>query len=303
MLQRGLGRLVLALGHAAVHVGNTLGGQRVGAQIRPAAVVIQAAGVLQLFKHAHGALRGKTCGLQQGVANAVGLALHVTRKAQLVLNRGRLPAHNQGIGRIRALAGRQRAQHHAGNHDGHVLLLLPEHARNVALRHVRELVGHHRGQLIAAAHRTNQPQVHPQIATGQGKGVNALVAAQQNLPGKALADFLRQIAALTRRFHQRLPDAEHIGMQLRVVDIVRVAVERGNDAVAQPALFAGRQVCAIAHAGQGQLGLCTSHIAHTGQTQHRSQQGTAQRRKGEGKWLHGNSGQRHKALCDKNSLL
>ena len=35
----------------------------------------------------------------------------------------------------------------------------------------------------------------------------------------------------------------------------------------------------------------------------RSQQGTAQRRKGEGKWLHGNSGQRHKALCDKNRRL
>jgi hypothetical protein len=63
MLQRrhGVGR-ALAGRNARIHVRDTLRGQRVAAQIGPAAVVIEPAGLLQLAEHAHKALGAKPAG-------------------------------------------------------------------------------------------------------------------------------------------------------------------------------------------------------------------------------------------------
>ena len=63
---------------ARLHVADTFGGQRMAAQIRVVAVVVQACRLLQFLEHAHKALRIKT-GLGMHIeAQAVGFAFHVT---------------------------------------------------------------------------------------------------------------------------------------------------------------------------------------------------------------------------------
>ena len=253
VFHRRLGRLGLVVGHPCLHVGHALGGQRVAAQIGPAAVVVQAAGMLKLGKHADGALRGKACRGQQAVANAVSFAFHAARKTQLVLNGRCLAPQNQCISGIRAFAGSQRTQNHPGDQQWRALFLFANHACNVALGDVGQLVCHDGGQLIAAGYRTDQAQMHAQITTGQGKGVDAFIATQQNLPGKTLFQLWRHVSTCLGRLYQRLPDAHHISLQLRIVNVVRVAVQRADDAVPQAALFTAGDLCAVAHIGQRQL--------------------------------------------------
>ncbi len=113
------------------------------------------------------------------------------------------------------------------------------------LRHVAQLVRHHRGQLVARAHHPDQAQVQPQVAAGQGKGIHGAVTPQQHLPRKALVQLGRQLA--------RARAAAINGCQMpctyspitRVIDVVRVAVQLANDAIAQPPLLAAGQVAAI----------------------------------------------------------
>ena len=190
-----------------------------------------------------------------------------------------MTAHNQRIRCIGAFAGRQRTQHHACDHEGQVLFLFAKHARNVALCHVGQFVGHHRGQLITAGDCANQPQVHAQIAAGQRKGVDAFIAPQQHLPGKTLLQLWRQITARFGGLYQGLPDTHHIGVQLRVIDVVGIAVERANDAVAQAALFAGGEICPVAHARQRNLRVRNRPVPH-GKTQGQRQHAGAKNRGG-----------------------
>ena len=64
----------------------------------------------------------------------------------------------------------------------------------MALRDVAHLMRQHGGHFIGAAHRANQPEVHAKITAGQGKRVDAPVADQEKLPGKALIKLGRQLA-------------------------------------------------------------------------------------------------------------
>ena len=169
------------------------------AQIGPATVVIEPAGLLQLAKHAHKTLWCKTGGSHQAVPHAIGLALHRAREIQLVLHHRRRPAHHDGHGRIGAARGCQRPQQHGGQHQRRLLALLGQHARNVALRDVAGFVGNHRGQLVAAADHADQPQIHAHIATGQRKCVDLAVLAQNQRPRKAVFQLLRKLTILARR--------------------------------------------------------------------------------------------------------
>ena len=87
-------------------------------------------------------------------------------------------------------------------------------------------------------------------AAGQGKGIDAAVLDQKNLPGKAFVQLGRQLAALARRSQQRLPDALHIARQHRVVQHIRVTVEAGGDPVAQPPLGRRWQLGGVAQRRQ-----------------------------------------------------
>ena len=115
-----------ARGQARLHVGYALRGQRVAAQIRPAAVVVDAVGLLQLVEHAHKTLGCEARWLHQPHAHTVGLALHVARKIELVLQGQRLAAHHQRLRGARVLAGRQRAQHHRAQQQRRLPALLRE---------------------------------------------------------------------------------------------------------------------------------------------------------------------------------
>ena len=186
---------------ALLHVGNALRGQRVAAQVGPVAVVVDAAGGLQLLEHADKALR-RVAGLRHdAVADAVGLALHVAREVELLLNHRRLPAHRQRGAGLRVLAGGNGAQHHRGDHPRRLAALLAEQARNVALRDVRHLVRQHRSQLVARGDGAHQPQVQAEIAARQREGVDGAVAPQQHLPGVALVQLGGQFAARARTGH------------------------------------------------------------------------------------------------------
>ena len=133
----------------------------------------------------------------------------------------------------------------------------------MALSHLAQLVCQHRGQLVTRGHHANQAQVHTQVATGQRKGIHRAIAPQQHLPGKALIQLGRELAARARSRQQRLPQPLHIFHQHRVIDVVRVAVQLADDAVAQPALFARGEGTAIAQGGQAGLGSSGQRGTHT----------------------------------------
>jgi hypothetical protein len=137
------------------------------------------------------------------------------------------------LARIGVLAGRQNTQHHGAQQPRRLLALARHHAGNVALGDMAELVRQHRRQFIAAAHHPHQPQMQAKVGTGQGKGIDRAVAAQQNLPGVGLVELRGQLAALAGRRQQRLPDALHVFHEDRIVHIVRVAVQLAGNAVAQ----------------------------------------------------------------------
>ena len=118
------------------------------------------------------------------------------------------------------------------------------------LRDMAQLVRQHGGHLIGAGDRTDQPQMHAKIAARQGKGIDAAVADQKHVPGKALVQFCRQLAARAGSGHQRLPDALQIIHQHRVIDIVRVAVKADGDAVANAAFCRCRKLGVVAQRRQ-----------------------------------------------------
>ena len=238
------------------HVGHALGAQRVAAQVGEGAVIVQARGLLQLVEQGREAGAVETgCG-HDAVADPVGLALHVAREVQLVLQRQRLSAHDGGVADvgILCLAGRDGAQHHGRQHPGRLPALLRQQARDMALRDMAELVREHRGQLVGAGHGRQQAHVHAEVATRQREGVDRRLAQQQQAPGVALVGIGRQFAARLGRIEQRPPDLLQIIGQQRVVQVVGVAVDRACDLVADAALLAQRHLAAVAQAGQGAHG-------------------------------------------------
>ena len=239
---------------ALLHVADSLGGQRVAAQVGPVAVVVDARGALELFEHADEALAVEAGLHQDAVADAVGLALHVAREVQLLLDHRRLPAHGQRGAGLRVLAGGDHAGHQGRHHQRRLALFLPQQARDVALRDVRQLVRQHRGQLGARADHAHQPQVQAEVTARQRKGVDAAVAPQQHAPGVALVQLGRQLAARAGAVQQRAPQAVDVFADDGVVDVVRVAVQLADDGVAQLALFQRRHLAGVAQRGQAARG-------------------------------------------------
>ena len=227
---------------AALHIGDTLGGQGVAAQVRKGAAVVQTGGLLQLLKHAGKTLPVKACFDQHRIAHPVGFAFHVARKIKLALGRGGLPTHNQGVGRIGAFAGCQRAQNHGSDHPGRLLILASDQARDMALGHMAEFVGQHRGEFVSARHAGQKPQVQAKVAPRQCKSIHRAVAPQHDLPSKTRLQVCRQVATRTGCRQQRLPDRLHILGQHRVVQIVWIAVKLSGNAVAQASLGAAAQL-------------------------------------------------------------
>jgi hypothetical protein len=172
--------------------------QRVAAQVREGAAVIEAVGVFELLEHGRHA-GGRKAGVGEHTeADAVGLTLHVARIVQLALRRGSLRADHRSLHAVGAAgaAGRQHAQDQPGQAEQRGALAVDDAARDVALGDVRQLVRQHRGQLVAGGGEGDQPEVHTDKAARQRKGVDAAVAHQEHLPGQQLRGVGRDLAAL-----------------------------------------------------------------------------------------------------------
>ena len=215
---------------------NALTGQRVGAQVGEAAVVIEARGLLQVFEHARHATGLEACLGQHRETHAVGLALHVARKIQLSLDGGGLPTINQRLCGRRVAAGRQDAQHHRGHAHPRVARLLPHHAGNVPLGHVRQLVRQHRGQLVGCRGHRHQTQVDADVAPRQRKRVHRLVSHQERLPGVTVLQIRADLSPLPGRAQQVAPQRLHVLQQQGIVDHGWVAADGTHDAVTQSTL-------------------------------------------------------------------
>ena len=229
---------------AVARFGNAVHRQRVAAQVREAAVVIEARGDVELFKH-RGHAGWRIAGVcQHAVADAVGFAFDVARKVQLALDGRRLPAHDGGVGGVdvAAAAGREDAEQEGRNRDHRSPLLRRDAARDVALRDVRELVRQHRSQLVASACQRHQPQVHANVAARQRKGVHAAVAHQEGFPGEGLVGFCIDVAARAGGGHQRVPQLLQVFQQHGVVQILRVTPAFAHDLFAQALFSANAQV-------------------------------------------------------------
>ena len=115
---------------------------------------------------------------------------------------------------------------------------------------VSQLVAQHSGQLVPAADSPNQAQMHAQKAARQCKRIDGAVTDQKQLPGKALVQLGTQFASRPRSRHQGLPDGLQVVRQHHVVNVVRVAVNTGGNAVANAALGRSGQLGVVAQRRQ-----------------------------------------------------
>ncbi len=154
---------------------------------------------------------------------------------------------------MRVGAGGQRAEDHGPDHPGRQALLVRHHACDVALRDVAQLVRQHRGQLLGALRHREQAQVDAQVAAGQGKGVDAALARNHQLPGQALGQLGRHLATLLGGGQQGLPQELQVVDEHGVVEVVRVPVNAAGNAVAKPALGGHGETFAVAEAGEREV--------------------------------------------------
>jgi hypothetical protein len=112
-----------------------------------------------LEEHGHRArvVAGRDQSLQAG---AVGVALEVAGVRELGGGRGPLHRDARAAGEVGPGAPEEQRRRHGREHRQLHLLLLSQHARDVALRDVRELVREHRGELRLGVGRGEQPGVH-----------------------------------------------------------------------------------------------------------------------------------------------
>ena len=150
-----------------------------------------------------------------------------------------LPAHQHADRRVAGRARRQRRQQHRGQRNQRILLLAADHARDVALRHVADLVRQHRGQLRLGLRRQDQRRMHADETARQCEGVDARVAHREK------GEIESRLAAHIRpRRHQRGAEVVQVFQDWRVVQVIRIAPDVVHDFLAQLALHQRRQFAA-----------------------------------------------------------
>ena len=219
-------------------LGHPVHRQRVAAQVREVAAVGETLRCIHALKHFRHADDVEAGAAQHAVAQAVGLALHLAREIQLPLDGRRLPARD---GRVRnvgrgAAAGREHAQEDRCQPDHRSAAARCDAARDVPLRDVRQLVRHHRRELVARGGDGNQPEVHADITARQSKCIHAALGEQKGLPRKRTVGIGVDVAAFACGGHQRCPDRLQVVQQHRVVQVGRVAPAFAHDLLAD-ALF------------------------------------------------------------------
>jgi hypothetical protein len=226
------------LADARLDVGDALARQRVAGQ-PGRRLAIHARRALQALEEGHHARRvvaGRAHGLE---ADAVGLALGVAAEIQLALDGQALPAHHHAHRRIGAAAGLadQRRQDQRRQRQQRILLLLAQHARDVALLHVADLVRQHRGQFRLVLRRDQQLRVHADEAAGQRERIDHRIAH-----GKEEEIGIRLAARAGRERHEVFAEVVQVLDDRVVVEVIGIAPDVVHDLLAQLALEHGRQV-------------------------------------------------------------
>jgi hypothetical protein len=160
-------------------------------------------------------------------ADTVGLALVVAREVELALDGARGAESRGRRRRVRAGSRCQYGDRQCCDRDDLVLVLLGDHAGDVPLRDVRNLVRQHPGNLRLALRGEQQARVHPDIAAGQRKRVDLVVAYEKEI------EFLPGIAALG---HQPIAQRIDVVGRLHVVVILRIDADLPHDPVPEVAL-------------------------------------------------------------------
>ena len=127
---------------------------------------------------------------------------------------------------------RQRRQDHGRQRHQRVLLLLAQHARDVALRDVADLVRHHRGQFRLGLRRQQQRRVHADEAARQRERVERRDRAPRRSRNRSRSRRARRAGASTRP-SPKLFRYSRIGV---VVEVIAVAPDVAHDFLAQLAL-------------------------------------------------------------------
>ena len=165
-------------------------------------------------------------------ADAVGVALEFARVGKLRRGRARLHRGRRAAREIGPRAPEQHRRGEGGEHGQLHLLLLPEHAGDVTLRHVRNLVREHRSELRLGLRGLQQAGVHADEAAGKRERVDRHVAHAEELEivpraGHGLGE-------------ARAQRSQVLG-KLRVVDELRIAAHLAHDALAEAALDLRRE--------------------------------------------------------------
>ena len=117
----------------------------------------------------------------------------------------------------------------------------------------------HSRQLIATADSANQPEMHTKVPARQRESVDAAVAQQKELPGKAFIQLWAELTPGLCGMLQGLPNALHIVDQHRVIDKIRIAVNAGGNTVANAPFSRSGEVSVVPQCGQRGIGYSTRH--------------------------------------------
>jgi hypothetical protein len=162
-----------------LHVGNPLGRERVTAHVAGRRAFIDARRLLQAGEERHHAGRLEAGVAQSLHADPVGLAFGVAREGQHLLHLSP-PGHRDDAGhRLRVRARGQRTEHRRRQRHHRGLALGGQHARDVPLGDVADLVRQHRCQFGLALGGHDQAAVHADVTSGQREGVQARVEHQE----------------------------------------------------------------------------------------------------------------------------
>ena len=173
---------------------------------------------------------------QRGEADAVGLALGVARKVELLLQRCGLAAEDR---RLREVAARRAAgarredrEQQCADLDRQRVLLVAQHAGDVPLRDVADFVCEHAGEFGLGLRPQDEPAVYPDEPAWQREGVHHRIADDEEL------EVLR---ARRAERNELVAQAVDVFGRLRIGEVIRIAPDLRHDLLADPAFLRRRQ--------------------------------------------------------------
>ena len=203
------------------------------AQVRGRALeLVQAIGAQQPLEEGHHGARIEAGALEQREAHAIGLALVIAGVVDLVLDLQRAGRGDRGLGDLPALrttaAGGEDGERQGRQRSPLRAALPVQHARLVALQHVRGLVREHARQLGFALREQDERGVHADVPAGEREGVDRIVLHHE-------------VVDLARRFvgdrQQARAERGDVVCDFGVVEVGGIDTNVPHDAVADCALL------------------------------------------------------------------